>query len=253
MGMTLKDIIYKIGGGIPNGKKFKAVQTGGPSGGCIPEELLDLEVGFDELTKAGSMMGSGGMIVLDEDTCMVDVARYFINFLTDESCGKCVPCREGLRQMHRILTNITEGKGKEGDIELLEELAETAVEASLCALGKSAPNPFLSTLRYFRDEYEAHIKEKRCPALSCKELISYYIDPDKCTACMICARKCPAEAIDGGKKKIHIIDQEKCTNCGTCFEVCPSKFGAVTKISGEPVPPPVPEEERMITRKSKEK
>jgi len=253
MGMTLRDIIYKIGGGIPNGKKFKAVQTGGPSGGCIPEDQLDLQVGFDELTKAGSMMGSGGMIVMDEDTCMVDVARYFINFLTEESCGKCVPCREGLRQMHRILTNITQGKGKEGDIELLEELSETAVEASLCALGKSAPNPFLSTLRYFRDEYEAHIMEKRCPALSCKELISYYIDPNKCTACMICARKCPAEAIDGGKKKIHIIDQEICTNCSTCFEVCPSKFGAVTKISGEPVPAPVPEEERMITKKSPRK
>lgn len=253
MGMTLKDIIYKIGGGIPEGKRFKAVQTGGPSGGCIPEDQLDLEVGFDELTKAGSMMGSGGMIVMDEDTCMVDVARYFINFLTDESCGKCVPCREGLRQMHRILTNITEGKGKEGDIELLEELSETAIEASLCALGKSAPNPFLSTLRYFRDEYEAHIKEKRCPALSCKELISYYIDPAKCKACGICFKKCPAEAIDGGKKKIHIVDQGKCTNCGTCFEVCPSKFGAVKKISGEPVPSPVPEEERTIIRKSKEK
>ena len=253
MGMTLRDIIYKIGGGIPEGKKFKAVQTGGPSGGCIPEELLDLEVGFDELTKAGSMMGSGGMIVLDEDTCMVDVARYFINFLTDESCGKCVPCREGLRQMHKILTNITEGKGKEGDIELLQDLAETAVEASLCALGKSAPNPFLSTLRYFRDEYEAHIKEKRCPALSCKQLIAYHIDPDKCQACMICLRKCPADAIDGGKKKIHIIDQEKCTNCGTCFEVCPPRFGAVEKISGVALPAPIPEDERNITRKSTEK
>ncbi len=253
MGMTLKDIIYKIGGGIPDGKKFKAVQTGGPSGGCIPEDKLDLQVGFDELTQAGSMMGSGGMIVMDEDTCMVDVARYFIEFLTDESCGKCVPCREGLRQMHRILTNITHGKGKEGDIELLEELSETAVEASLCALGKSAPNPFLSTLRYFRDEYEAHIKEKRCPSLACKELIAYYIDPSKCQACMICARKCPAEAIDGGKKKIHIIDQERCTNCGTCLEVCPSKFAAVQKISGEPVPPPIPEEERTITRKSAKK
>ena len=226
------------------------MQTGGPSGGCIPESMLDLEVGFDELTKVGSMMGSGGMIVLDEDTCMVDVARYFINFLTDESCGKCVPCREGLRQMHKILTNITEGKGKEGDIELLETLSETAIEAALCALGKSAPNPFLSTLKYFRDEYEAHIKEKRCPALSCKALISYYIDATKCKACGICARKCPAGAIDGAKKKIHIIDQDKCTNCGTCFEVCPSKFSAVTKISGEPVPPPIPEEEREI-RKSK--
>jgi len=253
MGMTLRDIIYKIGGGIPGGKKFKAVQTGGPSGGCIPEEMLDLEVGFDELSKAGSMMGSGGMIVMDEDTCMVDVARYFINFLTDESCGKCVPCREGLRQMHKILTNITAGKGKAGDIELLEDLAETAVEASLCALGKSAPNPFLSTLRYFRDEYEAHIKEKRCPALSCKQLIAYHIDPDKCQACMICLRKCPAEAIDGGKKKIHIIDQDKCTNCGTCFEVCPPRFGAVEKISGGAIPSPIPEDQRNITRKSAEK
>ncbi len=253
MGMTLRDIIYKIGGGIPNGKKFKAVQTGGPSGGCIPEELLDLEVGFDELSQAGSMMGSGGMIVMDEDTCMVDVARYFIAFLADESCGKCVPCREGLRQMLKILTNITEGRGKEGDLELLEELSETAKEAALCALGQSAPNPFLSTLRYFRDEYEAHIKEKRCPALSCKELIAYYIDPNKCQGCGRCLRNCPAEAIDGGKKKIHIINQDACTKCGTCFEVCPPKFGAVTKISGVPVPPPVPEEERTITKESKEK
>jgi NADH-quinone oxidoreductase subunit F len=253
MGITLRDIIYKIGGGIPGGKKFKAVQTGGPSGGCIPEELLDLQVGFDELTQAGSMMGSGGMIVLDEDTCMVDVSRYFINFLTDESCGKCVPCREGLRQMHKILTNITKGKGKEGDIALLEELSETAIEAALCALGKSAPNPFLSTLRYFRDEYEAHIKEKRCPALSCKELIAYHIDPAKCQACMICLKKCPAEAIIGGKNKIHVVDQEKCTKCGTCFEVCPPRFGAVKKISGETVPPPIPEKERIIIRKSKEK
>jgi NADH-quinone oxidoreductase subunit F len=253
MGITLKDIIYKIGGGIPEGKQFKAVQTGGPSGGCIPEELLDLEVGFDELTKAGSMMGSGGMIVMDEDTCMVDVARYFINFLTDESCGKCVPCREGLRQMLKILTNITEGKGKAGDIELLEELSEVTGEASLCALGTSAPNPFKSTVRYFRDEYEAHIKEKKCPALSCKELISYHIDPDKCSACMICLRKCPADAVDGAKKKIHIIDQEKCTKCATCFEVCPSRFSAVQKISGEPVPDPIPEDARTIAKKSKEK
>jgi NADH:ubiquinone oxidoreductase subunit F (NADH-binding)/(2Fe-2S) ferredoxin/Pyruvate/2-oxoacid:ferredoxin oxidoreductase delta subunit len=251
MGMTLHDIIYKIGGGIPGNKKFKAVQTGGPSGGCIPEDQLNLQVGFDELTKAGSMMGSGGMIVLDEDTCMVDVARYFINFLTEESCGKCVPCREGLRQMHRILTNITKGRGKEGDIELLENLAETAVEASLCALGKSAPNPFLSTLRYFKDEYEAHIKEKRCPALACKDMISFYIDPDKCSACGMCRKNCPADAIDGAKKTIHIINQEKCTNCSTCFEVCPTKFGAVTKLSGEPVPDPVPEDKRVIVKKKK--
>jgi len=253
MGITLRDIIYKIGGGIPGGKRFKAVQTGGPSGGCIPEERLDLEVGFDELTKAGSMMGSGGMIVMDEDTCMVDVARYFLNFLTDESCGKCVPCREGIRQMLKILTNITKGKGREGDIELLEELAEVAGDASLCALGRTAPNPFLSTLRYFRDEYEAHIKEKRCPALSCKELIAYHIDPNRCRACMICLRQCPAGAIVGGKDRIHVIDQGKCTKCGTCFEVCPPRFGAVKKISGEPVPPPIPEEERIIIRESKEK
>ncbi|MGD8661294.1 MAG: NADH-quinone oxidoreductase subunit NuoF [Desulfobacterales bacterium] len=253
MGMTLGEIIYKIGGGIPDGKKFKAVQTGGPSGGCIPEDKLDLAVGFDELTQAGSMMGSGGMIVMDEDTCMVDVARYFIEFLTDESCGKCVPCREGLRQMHRILTNITRGKGKAGDIELLEELSETAVEASLCALGKSAPNPFLSTLRYFRDEYEAHINDKRCPSLSCKELTAYYIDPSKCQACMICARKCPVEAIEGGKKKIHVIDQDKCTRCGTCIEVCPPRFDAVKKCSGVPIPSSIPEEERNLIRKSNEK
>lgn len=253
MGVTLRDIIFKIGGGISGGKKFKAVQTGGPSGGCLPEELLDLEVGFDELTKAGSMMGSGGMIIMDEDTCMVDVARYFLNFLTDESCGKCVPCREGIRQMLKTLTNITQGKGKEGDIELLEQLSEVAGEAALCALGKSAPNPFLSTLKYFRDEYEAHIREKRCPALSCKELISFYIDPTRCQACMTCLRKCPSEAIIGAKRQIHVVDQDKCTKCGTCFEVCPSRFAAVKKISGEPVPPPIPEEARTIVRKSKEK
>ena len=251
MGITLKDIIYKVGGGIPGGKRFKAVQTGGPSGGCIPEGQLDMKVDFDELAKAGSMMGSGGMIVMDEDTCMVDVARYFLNFLTDESCGKCVPCREGIRQMLKILTNISEGKGREGDIELLEELSGVTKDASLCALGKSAPNPVLSTIRYFRDEYEAHIKEKRCPAYACKALISYYIDPEKCKACMICLRQCPAQAIIGGKNQIHVIDQEKCTKCGTCFEVCPPRFGAAKKISGEPVPPPIPEEARIIARESK--
>ena len=253
MGTPLKDIIFKIGGGIPGGKKFKAVQTGGPSGGCIPEDQLDLPVGFDELTAAGSMMGSGGMIVMDEDTCMVDVARYFLDFLTDESCGKCVPCREGMRQMLKILTNITQGKGKEGDIELLEQLSETAIEAALCALGKSSPNPFLSTLKYFREEYEAHVKDKRCPALSCKELIAFYIDPEKCKACMTCAKKCPSNAIISAKNQIHIVDQEKCTKCGTCFEVCPPKFRAVTKMSGEPVPPPIPEEARTIVRESKQK
>jgi len=198
-------------------------------------------------------MGSGGMIVMDEDTCMVDVARYFLDFLSDESCGKCVPCREGIRQMLKILSNISKGKGKEGDIELLEELCEVTRDASLCALGKSAPNPVLSTIRYFRDEYEAHIKEKRCPAYSCKELISYYIDPQECWACQACLRKCPAEAILGGKNRIHVIEQEKCTKCGTCFEVCPPRFGAVKKISGEPVPPPIPVEARIIVREREER
>lgn len=251
MGTTLRKIIYEIGGGIPGGKRFKAVQTGGPSGGCIPEELLDLQVGFDELTAAGSMMGSGGMIVMDEDTCMVDVARYFLDFLTDESCGKCVPCREGVRQMLKVLTEITHGRGKESDLELLEELAEVAQEASLCALGRTAPNPLLSTLRYFRQEYEAHVKEKRCPAFSCKSLVSYYIDPALCKACMICLRKCPSGAISGGKNRIHVVEQEKCTKCGTCFEVCPSRFRAVRRISGEPVPPPIPEANRTLVREDK--
>jgi NADH:ubiquinone oxidoreductase subunit F (NADH-binding)/(2Fe-2S) ferredoxin/ferredoxin len=253
MGITLRDIIYKVGGGIPGGKKFKAVQTGGPSGGCIPEKYLDIKVDFDELKKVGAIMGSGGMIVMDEDTCMIDVARYFLNFLTGESCGKCTPCREGIRQMLKILTNISGGKGREGDIELLEELAQTTSDASLCALGGTAPNPVLNTIRYFRDEYEAHIKEKRCPAYVCKELIAYHIDPEKCQACMICLRKCPAQAISGGKKQIHVIDQEKCTKCGTCFEVCPAKFDAVRRLSGVPVPPPIPEEARMIVRESKQK
>jgi NADH:ubiquinone oxidoreductase subunit F (NADH-binding)/(2Fe-2S) ferredoxin/Pyruvate/2-oxoacid:ferredoxin oxidoreductase delta subunit len=248
MGITLRDIVFKIGGGIPNGKKFKAVQTGGPSGGCIPEAQLDLQVGFDELSQAGSMMGSGGMIVMDEDTCMVDVARYFTGFLADESCGKCVPCREGLRQMHRLLTDICEGKGKPGDLETLQDLSEVAAEASLCALGKSASSPYLSTLRHFRDEFEAHIDRKQCPALSCKALTSFFIDPEACKACLICLRKCPSEAIDGGKNKIHVIDQDKCEGCGICFDVCPPRFNAIRRISGEPVPPPWPEEQRMIRR-----
>jgi len=239
MGMTLRQVIFDIGGGIPQGKKFKAVQTGGPSGGVIPEGLLDTPVDFDELTKVGSMMGSGGMIVTDEDTCMVDVARYFLNFLAGESCGKCVPCREGIHQMLKILNRICEGKGRTGDVELLEELGEVVRDASLCALGQTAPNPVLSTIKYFRDEYEAHIKEKRCPAGVCKALISYYIDPKKCEACMICLRECPVEAITGGKNLVHIIDQNKCTKCGSCLEVCPPRFGAVVKLSGVPVPQPV--------------
>ena len=251
MGITLRDVIYKIGGGIPGNKKFKAVQTGGPSGGCIPEEYLDMGVDFDELTKVGSIMGSGGMIVMDEDTCMVDVARYFVNFLADESCGKCIPCREGLRQMLHILTNITEGRGKEGDIERLEELCEVTGVASLCGLGQSAPNPVMSTLKYFRDEYEVHIKEKRCPAKTCKELIQYYIDPEKCLACLICFRNCRSDAIIGSKHNIHVIDQEKCGKCGTCFELCPARFDAVRVISGETVPPPIPEEDRVLVRERK--
>ena len=253
MGITLRDIVFKVGGGIPGEKKFKAVQTGGPSGGCIPEEHMDMKVDFDELPRAGAIMGSGGMIVMDEDTCMVDVARYFVDFLSDESCGKCVPCREGIRQMNKILSDITKGKGKEGDIEILEELSEATTNASLCALGKTAANPVLSTIRYFRDEYEAHIKGKKCPAYSCKELVAYYIDPKKCQACMTCAKQCPADAIVGGKNQIHVIDQAKCTKCGTCFEVCPTKFRAVTKISGEPVPAPIPEEARAIVRERKQK
>jgi NADH:ubiquinone oxidoreductase subunit F (NADH-binding) len=195
MGINLRDIIYDIGGGIPGGRKFKAVQTGGPSGGCIPESLLNLPVDFDELNKAGSMMGSGGMIVMDENTCMVDVAKYFIGFLEGESCGKCVPCREGLKRMGEILTDITEGKGKDGDMELLERLSATLIDGSLCALGTAAPNPVLTTIRYFRDEYEAHIKDKRCPAGVCKELITYLIDEEKCPGCGLCVKACPVEAI----------------------------------------------------------
>jgi len=245
MGATLRDIIYEIGGGVPNGKKFKAVQTGGPSGGCLPEKLLDTKVDFDELTQAGAMMGSGGMIVMDTDTCLVDLARYFLGFLSDESCGKCTPCREGIRQMLKILTNITKGLGQAGDLDRLQELAEATKGASLCALGKTAPNPVLSTLNHFRDEYEAHINEQRCPSLSCKALIAFYIDPEKCKACGACFKKCPAEAIEGGKKQIHVIIQDKCTKCGSCIEACPAAFGAVSKLSGVPVPSALPEEAQV--------
>jgi NADH:ubiquinone oxidoreductase subunit F (NADH-binding)/(2Fe-2S) ferredoxin/Pyruvate/2-oxoacid:ferredoxin oxidoreductase delta subunit len=251
MGMPLRDIVFKIGEGIRNGKKFKGVQTGGPSGGVIPEQHLDSPVDFDELAKLGSIMGSGGMIVMDEDTCMVDVARYFVNFLCDESCGKCVPCREGLKQARNILDNIVAGKGKEGDIEKLKEIAEATSAASLCALGRTSANPMLTTLRYFQDEYEAHVKEKRCPALVCKNLISYYIDPAKCAACTLCYRNCPVGAVEGERGKIHMINQSKCSKCGTCFEVCPPAFRAVKKISGEPVPPPIPEEQRWIKKGGK--
>ncbi|MCL0082041.1 4Fe-4S binding protein, partial [Dehalococcoidia bacterium] len=226
MGIKLREIIYDIGGGIRGGKKFKAVQTGGPSGGCLPESLIDLPVDFDRLTEAGSMMGSGGMIVVDEDTCMVDVAKYFTKFLTEESCGKCVPCREGLDRMLDILTDITEGRGEETDIELLEELGSVIKGTSLCALGDTAPNPVLSTIRYFGDEYEAHIRERRCPAGVCKALITFAIDENRCTGCRICARECPQGAIWGEKKRPHQIEQEKCIQCGLCRDNC--KFEAVT-------------------------
>ena len=227
MGITLRQIVYDIGGGIRGGKKFKAIQTGGPSGGCLPESMLDLPVDFDELTKAGSMMGSGGMIVMDEDTCMVDVARYFLNFLKGESCGKCTPCREGIKQILNILNRICEGKGREEDLEKLEALGNAVHDASLCALGGTAANPLLTTLKYFRDEYIAHIRDKKCPAGVCRALVTYSIDPEKCTGCMACAKQCPQGAISGEKKKPHTIDTEKCIKCGICYEVC--KFGAVKR------------------------
>ncbi len=249
MGMTLRQIIYDIGGGILQGKKFKGVQTGGPSGGIIPEKHLDAPVDFDELTRLNSMMGSGGMVVMDEDTCMVDIARYFVDFLCGESCGKCIPCREGLRLLQRILTDICKGQGSKGDIETIEEVAQVMLDASLCALGTTAANPVLSTLKYFRDEYEAHIDKKRCPARFCKALTSYYIDPDKCSACLICLRNCPAQAVNGAKGEIHWINQEKCTSCGVCFDVCPTRFSAVVKISGEAVPPPPPPGTKVSRKK----
>ena len=227
MGTTLRTIIYDIGGGCPNGKKFKAVQTGGPSGGCLPESLLDTPVDYDNLIAAGSMMGSGGMIVMDEDNCMVDIARFYLDFIVDESCGKCTPCRVGTKRMLEILNRIVNGKGKEGDIEKLEELAKTIKSTALCGLGQTAPNPVLSTLHFFRDEYEAHIKEKRCPAHHCKALLQYVIT-DKCRGCTACARVCPAQAISGEVKKQHVIDPDKCLKCGACMEKC--RFGAITKM-----------------------
>ncbi len=225
MGTSLRTIIYDIGGGILKKKKFKAVQTGGPSGGCIPEQFLDLGIDFDELTKVGSMMGSGGMIVMDQDTCMVDISRYFVEFLKDESCGQCNPCREGIKRMLEILTDICEGHGKGGDIELLEELGDMIQKFSLCGLGTTAPNPVLSTILYFRDEYEAHIKDKKCPAGVCKPLFYYEIDEEACNGCTLCAKRCPEEAITGEKKEPHQLDQEKCNKCSICYDAC--KFNAV--------------------------
>ena len=227
MGTTLRTIIYDIGGGIPNGKKFKAVQTGGPSGGCLPEELLDTPVDYDNLIAAGSMMGSGGMIVMDEDNCMVDIARFFLEFTCDESCGKCTPCRVGTRRMLEILNRIVEGKGKEGDIEKLEELAKNIKATALCGLGQTAPNPVLSTLKFFRHEYEAHIRDHVCPAHHCKALLRYEIDPAKCRGCTACARICPGNAIEGKVKEPHKIDPDKCLKCGSCMEKC--RFGAISR------------------------
>jgi NADH:ubiquinone oxidoreductase subunit F (NADH-binding)/Pyruvate/2-oxoacid:ferredoxin oxidoreductase delta subunit/(2Fe-2S) ferredoxin len=225
MGISLKEIVFDIGGGVPKKKKFKAVQTGGPSGGCIPEQFLGLGVDFDELIKVGSMMGSGGMIVMDQDTCMVDVARYFVDFLKEESCGQCNPCREGITAMLDILTNICKGDGKEGDIELLEELGMMIQKFSLCGLGTSAPNPVLTTILYFRDEYEAHIKDKKCPSGVCKPLFHYEIDDKACNGCTLCAKRCPEEAITGEKKEPHNLNMEKCIKCGICYDAC--KFDAI--------------------------
>jgi NADH-quinone oxidoreductase subunit F/NADP-reducing hydrogenase subunit HndC len=232
MGITLREIVFDIGGGIPGGKAFKAVQTGGPSGGCLPPSFLDTPVDFDSLTAAGAMMGSGGMVVMDEDTCMVDIARYFMDFTQKESCGQCSLCALGTLQMLRILEAITEGKGQPEDIDLLIELGEAIKMGSICGLGQSAPNPVLTTIRYFRQEYEAHILKKECPAKVCRALISYRILPDKCKACLICLRECPVGAIKGGKKQVHVIDQDKCNRCGVCMTVCPERFSAVECIPG---------------------
>ena len=227
MGMTLREVIYDIGGGIPKGKKFKAAQTGGPSGGCIPASHIDVPIDYDNLIELGSMMGSGGMIIMDEDNCMVDIAKFFLEFTVDESCGKCPPCRIGTKRMYEILDRITSGKGEEGDIEKLELLAENIKQSALCGLGQTAPNPVLSTLRYFRDEYEAHVKEHRCPAGVCRSLLKYFIIPDKCKGCSLCSKKCPVGAISGEIKKPYVIDQSKCIKCGVCMDTC--KFAAIEK------------------------
>lgn len=225
MGITIRDVIFKLGGGIKDNKKFKAVQMGGPSGGCIPEYLADTIVDYDSVNATGAIMGSGGMVVMDETTCMIDVAKFFLDFTQKESCGKCTFCRIGTKRMLEILNRITEGEGRDGDIELLEELAYQIKDTSLCGLGQTAPNPVLTTIRYFRDEYEAHIYHKKCPAKVCKKLLTYEVDPEKCTGCTVCAKNCPTHAIDGDRKQIHFIRQDACIRCGECFSRC--KFDAI--------------------------
>jgi NADH-quinone oxidoreductase subunit F len=227
MGITLREIIFDIGGGILKDRPFKAVQTGGPSGGVLPESLLDLPVDYQELGKAGSIMGSGGVVILDETTCMVDVAKYFLTFTQTESCGKCTPCREGLQRLHALLDRICKGEGNEEDLSRLESMARTIKDSSLCGLGQTAPNPVLTILRYFRDEIEAHVVEKRCPAGVCPDLVTYFIDAESCTACGLCKKACPVEAVEGAKKVVHRIIQERCIKCGSCLEACPEKFSAV--------------------------
>ena len=254
MGITLREIIYDIGGGIPENKQFKAVQTGGPSGGCIPASLIDLPIDYESLKEVGSMMGSGGMIVMDEDTCMVDVSKFFLQFTNDESCGKCSACRDGSDALLEVLTRISNGEGCEGDLEFLEELGQAIKDASMCGLGQTLPNPVLSTLRYFKDEYAAHISDKNCPAKVCKPLIKYYIEPDKCPGCTLCLKNCPAGAVKGENKYIHVIDQSVCTKCGECFDICPPKVSAVVKLTGQEalelksLPDPIPVKEWKAMR-----
>jgi NADH:ubiquinone oxidoreductase subunit F (NADH-binding) len=229
MGTTLNSLVFDIGGGIPNDRDFKAAQLGGPSGGCLPKELLDVEIDYDSLTQAGAMMGSGGVVIMDDQTCMVDTAKFFNSFTVEESCGKCTPCREGLQRMHDILDRICKGQGVEEDVPRLEELAASIKDASLCGLGQTAPNPVLTVLRYFRDEVEAHVRDKVCPAGVCPDLVTYEIDQEKCKMCGLCRKKCPVEAIEGAPKEMHKIIQEKCIRCGACYEACPTKFSAIVR------------------------